>query len=45
MREYARATYQLHYQLRHGPLRGNDSASAASLHQRYAPMTDKRAAA
>jgi len=45
MREHAYATHQLHYQLRFGPFRGKDSASAASLRQCYEPMTDELAAA
>jgi len=39
------ATRQLHHQLRYGPFRGKDSASASSLRQCYAPMTDQLAAA
>jgi len=45
MREDAYATHQLHYQLRYGPFRGKDSASAASLCQCNAPMNDELAAA
>jgi len=44
-RDDAHATGQLHYQLRYGPFRGKDSASAASLRQCYARMTDEIAAA
>jgi len=45
MREYAYTTRQLHYQLHYDPFCGKDSASVASIHQRYEPMTDKFAAA
>jgi len=45
MREDAHATCQLHYQLRYGSFRCKDSASAASLYQCSAPMTDELAAA
>jgi len=45
MREDARATHRLHDQLRYGPFRGKDSASVASFHHCYAPMTDDLAAA
>jgi len=44
MREDAHGARQLHYQLRYGPLRGKDSASAASLRQCYDSMTDELAA-
>jgi len=37
--------YHLHYYLRYSPFRGKDSSNAASLHHRYAPMTDAFAAA
>jgi len=45
MRADAHVIRQLHCQLRYGPFHGKYSASAASLHQCYAPMTDKLAAA
>jgi len=44
MREVACATHPLHYQLRYGPCRGKDSASATSLYQCYTPVTDELAA-
>jgi len=45
MHQDTHATRQLHYHLQYGPLCGKASASAASLHHHYAPVTDDLAAA
>jgi len=45
MRDDVHATRQMHYQLRYGPFRGKNSASAATLRQCYAPMTYELTAA
>jgi len=45
MLEDAHAPRQLRYQLQHGPFRAKDLVSTALLHQCYAPMTNKFAAA